>query len=76
MAGVRFATGVHPHQAGSSPASQPTRRDWCATAWPTSGACAIGEIGLDYHYDFSPRDVQQDVFRAQLRLARELGCRS
>ncbi len=34
-------------------------------------ARAIGEIGLDYHYDFSPRDVQHEVFRVQIRLALE-----
>ena len=34
---------------------------------------AIGEIGLDYHYDMSPRPVQRDVFRRQIRVARELG---
>jgi TatD DNase family protein len=34
-----------------------------------SAARAVGEIGLDYHYDFSPREVQHEVFRVQLRLA-------
>ena len=31
----------------------------------------LGEIGLDYHYDFAPREVQQDVFRQQIRLAKQ-----
>ena len=35
-------------------------------------ACAIGEIGLDYHYDFSPRAAQHEIFRAQVAIAREL----
>ena len=34
---------------------------------------AIGEIGLDYHYDFSPREKQKEVFAAQLELANKLG---
>ncbi len=34
---------------------------------------ALGEIGLDYHYDNSPRDIQQSVFVRQLRLAVQLG---
>jgi TatD DNase family protein len=39
----------------------------------TPTARAVGEIGLDYHYDHSPRDVQQQVFRVQVELARDLG---
>ncbi len=34
---------------------------------------ALGEIGLDYHYDYSPREVQRDVFVEQMRLARDAG---
>jgi TatD DNase family protein len=34
---------------------------------------ALGEMGLDYHYDFSPRERQKEIFVAQLELARELG---
>ena len=70
---VRFAVGVHPHQAHEF-AGSPDRvvevvREQFAG---TPSARAIGEIGLDYHYDFSPPDVQQLVFRSQVRLAREL----
>ena len=68
----RFAVGVHPHHAKvfeSNPQAPPTRCAARLDALPT--ARAIGEIGLDYHYDFSPRDVQHDVFRAQIRLALE-----
>jgi len=70
---VRFSIGVHPHQAHQF-ADDPERaattvREQLAA---TPSARAVGEIGLDYHYDFSPRDVQHAVFRAQVRLAREL----
>jgi TatD DNase family protein len=70
---VRLAVGVHPHAAhefadAPDSAADVVRRQVAATP----EARAIGEIGLDYHYDFSPAAVQQQVFRAQLRLAREL----
>jgi TatD DNase family protein len=70
---ARYAVGVHPHQAhqfaGDPAGVDPIVRAQLAA---TPLARAIGEIGLDYHYDFSPRDVQHAVFRAQVRLAREL----
>ena len=70
---ARFSIGVHPHQAHQF-AGDPGRaaavvREQLAA---TPAARAVGEIGLDYHYDFSARDVQHAVFRAQVRLAREL----
>ena len=70
---VRFSIGVHPHNAGtfsSDPAEAARRVRKAIDAQPL--ARAVGEIGLDYHYDFSPRDVQQQVFREQIRLAHQL----
>ena len=69
-----FAIGVHPHQAQQVRRTTPTAAARCVASASTRAAAPwrVGEIGLDYHYDFSPRDVQQEVFRAQLRLAREL----
>lgn len=64
------AVGIHPHDAKSA--------DDMVLAMIRSlaakdGVQAIGEIGLDFHYDHSPRDVQREVFRRQIRLANELG---
>lgn len=70
---LRFGIGLHPHQAGrfSSRESDVVSLVRGAVA-SIPGARALGEIGLDYHYDFAPKDVQQEVFRLQIRLAREL----
>jgi TatD DNase family protein len=70
---VRVAIGVHPHAARAF-ADDPPRAAGLVRAQlaATRSARAVGEIGLDYHYDFSPPEVQQLVFRAQVRLAREL----
>ncbi|MEW6319892.1 MAG: TatD family hydrolase [Acidobacteriota bacterium] len=71
---VRFAVGVHPHQAARYAADpELAARVVAARLDAVAGVCAVGEIGLDYHYDFAPRDVQQAVFRTQLRLASTRG---
>lgn len=69
---IRVATGVHPHAAGeyagrAGDAAAATRAN--ADRWQAS---AIGEIGLDYHYDFAPPAAQHEVFAAQVALAVEL----
>ena len=67
---VCFSVGVHPHQAGQfapDPAQAARQTQEAIEAQPLSRA--VGEIGLDYHYDFAPRAVQQQVFREQIRLA-------
>jgi TatD DNase family protein len=62
-----YATvGVHPHDAAKATAATFDRLRELAQH---PKVLAIGEIGLDYHYDFSPREVQREVFREQLRLA-------
>ena len=69
---VRFATGVHPHAAGTFAGRLTDAADATRSHAAAFAACAIGEIGLDYHYDFAPRDVQRQVFAGQLALARDL----
>ncbi len=67
---VYFAAGVHPHEAqGAAPGYLDVLRKLCADP----KCVAVGEIGLDYHYDFSPRDTQRRVFSEQLELSKELG---
>ena len=65
-----FATvGVHPHDAKDTPDDYLRQlRDMASH----SKVVAIGEMGLDYFRDFSPRNVQKEVFLSQLALAREL----
>jgi len=60
--------GVHPHDASkATPETFERLRELAGHP----KVAAIGEIGLDYHYDFSPRDVQRAVFLKQLEIAAE-----
>lgn len=62
--------GVHPHHASAWRDGDDVRLRALLAASPK--VVAVGEIGLDYHYDRSPRDVQRSVFREQLLIAKEL----
>jgi len=68
--GVFCTAGVHPHHAAEQDAGYLDQIEQL-TADPRN--VAVGEIGLDYHYDFSPRPRQQEVFAEQLALAGRLG---
>jgi TatD DNase family protein len=68
--GLFSTAGVHPHDADTwSAAAESELRELLARP----GVVALGEIGLDFYRDLSPRDRQYDAFRAQLDLAAELG---
>lgn len=67
---VFFTAGVHPHDAGTFDAARDTAAIRAAVG---AGAVAIGECGLDYHYDHAPRPLQLGAFEAQLALAGETG---
>lgn len=66
---IYCTVGVHPHAAQEY---TPDCREKLAAYTKNNRVLAIGEIGLDYHYDFSPRDIQQKVFADQLALAKDL----
>jgi TatD DNase family protein len=69
--GVYAAVGVHPHDAKLFDDSAADRIHGLLAH--SDRILALGEIGLDYHYDHSPRDVQRQVFARQLRMARGSG---
>ena len=61
--------GIHPHDAAQASAPD---FDEIARLCEDPAVVAVGECGLDFHYDRSPREVQREVFVRQLRLARAL----
>ena len=67
---LSVTAGVHPHDASGW---GPDAEDWLGVILRDPRVVALGEIGLDHHYDHSPRDRQRQAFDAQLDLARRLG---
>lgn len=66
---IYSTAGIHPHEAQHA---TPAHFDRLPQVAQNPKVIAVGEIGLDYHYDHSPRDVQKSVFIRQLEIAREL----
>jgi TatD DNase family protein len=78
-AGIRLAdkhsalyatVGIHPHDAAKA---NPSDFKQLAELLAHPKVLAVGEIGLDYHYDFSPREVQKPVFIEQMAIAAQAG---
>ena len=70
FASVYFTVGTHPHHAGEEPETD-ARAIRALAAHPK--CVGIGEAGLDYHYDNSPREAQERGFRTHIAAARETG---
>lgn len=74
MSGISLysSVGVHPHEASSWSKDVRKELEDLLADKKTNRICAIGEIGLDYYYDHSPRDIQRRVYEEQLLMAYEL----
>jgi TatD DNase family protein len=66
---IYTSVGIHPHDAKHV---EPRHYTLMKELSGNDKVIALGETGLDYHYDHSPRETQREVFRAQVALAREL----
>lgn len=66
---IHAAAGFHPHEADRISAEE---FDALATLWREPEVVALGEMGLDYHYDFADRANQREVFERQLGAARKI----
>ncbi len=69
--GVYCTYGVHPHHAGEEMPLEELEKE-IRKAVQQSKVVALGEAGLDYFYEHSPRDIQKEVFRLHLKMAQEL----
>ncbi|MBR3844765.1 MAG: TatD family hydrolase [Clostridia bacterium] len=67
---IYAACGVHPHEAEEAGVFDKKK---LLPLLSHPKCVAVGEIGLDYHYDFSPRDIQKEWFEGQILLAGEVG---
>ena len=69
-ASIAAVVGVHPHDAAGLDAA---RREELAALAADPAVVAVGETGLDYHYDHSPREAQREAFAWHIALARSIG---